>query len=453
MENTFAENKISTSKLSIDYVPIDSLILDPKNPRLHDGVQIGQLAKCIKAFGFNVPILIDQNGQVIAGHGRVLASKELGLQELPTIRIEHLTKAQAKAFQIADNRLTEISVWDDKLLAQELKELSDLQLDFSLDVIGFTVGEIDLRIESLEAKPMAEHDPADLLPPQRPALCRRGDLWLLGPHRVFCGSALNEADYAALMEGGHASMVFTDPPYNVPIEGHASGNGSIHHREFAMATGEMDEAQFSKFLNNAFHLMAQNTADGALHYICMDWRHMEELLAAGKAAYQELKNLCVWAKDNAGMGSLYRSQHELIFVFKHGTAPHRNNIQLGKYGRYRSNVWRYRGATSFGGRSNEEGNLLQLHPTVKPVAMVADAIMDCTDRNDIVLDAFLGSGTTIIAAERTGRRCYGLELDPLYVDTIIRRWEAFTGKTAQHAVTGHTFAQRDAQLMEDAHVS
>ena len=234
------------------------------------------------------------------------------------------------------------------------------------------------------------------------------------------------------MEGERAAMVFTDPPYNVKIDGHASGLGAIRHRDFAMACGEMDEVQFTKFLTDACKLLASHSTDGAIHFVCMDWRHIGELLAAGREAYSELKNVCVWTKHNAGMGSLYRSQHELVFVFKHGHAPHRNNVQLGQYGRYRSNVWSYRGANSFG-QGTEEGNLLALHPTVKPVAMVADAIMDCSARGDIVLDAFLGSGTTLIAAERTGRRCYGLELDPLYVDTIIRRWQAATGEKAKHA--------------------
>jgi hypothetical protein len=200
----------------------------------------------------------------------------------------------------------------------------------------------------------------------------------------------------------------------------------------------MSKAEFTTFLTGACGLLAGHSIDGAMHFICMDWRHMGELLAAGEAAYSELKNVCVWAKHNAGMGSLYRSQHELVFVFKHGRGSHRNNVQLGQYGRHRSNVWNYPSPNSFG-RGTDEGNLLALHPTVKPVALVADAIMDCSGRSEIVLDAFLGSGTTIIAAERTGRRCYGLEIDPIYVDTIIRRWQAFTGDEARHAQTGCRF--------------
>ena len=235
-----------------------------------------------------------------------------------------------------------------------------------------------------------------------------------------------------------AAMVFTDPPYNVPIDGHASGLGAIHHRSFPMASGEMDRTEFTTFLGEAFRNLVTFSVGGSLHYVCMDWRHLAELLAAGRSVYDELKNVCVWVKHNAGMGSLYRSQHELVFVFKEGRESHRNNVQLGRFGRNRSNVWRYPGANSFG-RCGEEGNLLALHPTVKPAAMVADAILDASGRGEIVLDAFVGSGTTMIAAERTGRRCCGLELDPRYVDTILRRWQKLTAGRARHAASGRSF--------------
>jgi DNA modification methylase len=239
-------------------------------------------------------------------------------------------------------------------------------------------------------------------------------------------------------------MIFTDPPYNVPIDGHASGLGAIRHRPFPMASGEMNEAEYTAFLAQACRNLAAFSADGSIHFVCMDWRHLDELMAAGREAYGELKNVCVWVKDNAGMGSLYRSQHEFVLVFKHGRGSHHNNVQLGQFGRNRSNVWRYPGVNSFA-RCGEEGNLLALHPTVKPVAMVADAMLDCSARGEIVLDAFLGSGTTVIAAERTGRRCYGLELDPAYVDTIIRRWQTLTGGSARHAVSGRSFDHLVAQ--------
>jgi DNA modification methylase len=345
-----------------------------------------------------------------------------------------------RAFMIADNKLTENSTWDDRLLAQQLKDLSLLGLDFSLELTGFEMAEIDLRIASLEDLPEHDDDPADILPelPASPPISKNGDLWHLGAHCVLCGNALDAGVLAMLMGQEQAAMVFSDPPYNVPIDGHASGLGAIHHRPFPMASGEMDNVAFTAFLSQACRNLAAFSADGSIHFICMDWRHVEELLAAGREAYSELKNLCIWVKDNGGMGSLYRSQHELVFVFKRGHNGHRNNVQLGQFGRNRSNVWHYPGANSFA-RCGEEGNLLALHPTVKPVAMVADAILDCSARGDIVLDGFLGSGTTVIAAERTGRCCYGLELDPLYVDTAIRRWQAMTGEKARHAASGRRF--------------
>jgi DNA modification methylase len=426
--------------LEVIYRSVEELTLDPANPRVHSKKQIRQIGNSIEAFDFNVPILVDRDGKVIVGHGRLLACREIGITEVPTICLDHLTPAQTRAFMIADNRLTEIASWDDRLLAQQLKDLSLVGLDFSVDVVGFEMAEIDLRIASLEDVPDPADDPADAVPelPARLPLSKRGDLWLLGPHRVLCGNALDAADFVTLMGGERAGVVFSDPPFNVPIDGHVSGLGAIHHRPFPMASGEMDQATFTAFLSQATQNLAAFSADGSIHFICMDWRHIEELLAAGRDAYSELKNVCVWVKDNGGMGSLYRSQHELVFVFKRGHGGHHNNVQLGRFGRNRSNIWHYPGVNSFA-RCGEEGNLLALHPTVKPVAMVADAILDCSARGDIVLDGFLGSGTTVIAAERTGRRCCGLELDPVYVDTVIRRWQALTGGSARHAASDRNF--------------
>jgi DNA modification methylase len=273
---------------------------------------------------------------------------------------------------------------------------------------------------------------------QKP-ITQPGDLWLLGKHRVLCGNALHEAFYRELLASKRASAVFSDPPYNVKIDGHATGNGSTRHREFAMASGEMSEVEFVSFLNNSLRLLAKYSAASSVHYLCMDWRHFGELLAAGRQHYDEFLNLCVWVKDNGGMGSFYRSQHELVLVFRKGR-NHRNNIQLGQFGRNRTNVWRYPGIHSLS-KEGSEGNLLELHPTVKPVAMVADAILDCTARGEIVLDAFLGSGTTLMAAERVGRICHGLEIDPLYVDVAIRRWQKFTGDSAVHAAMGKQFEE------------
>jgi hypothetical protein len=434
--------------IAVAYRAIAELRLDPKNPRVHSLRQIRQIARSIEAFGFNVPVLVDSHLKVIAGHGRILACRQLGWCEVPTIRLEHLSEAQARAFMIADNRLTENSTWDDRLLAEQLHDLSLLDLDFSLEATGFEMGEIDLRIEGLSGEPNRDADPADAIPVATvgPAVSRTGDLWLLGAHRVYCGSALDETSYVALMEGKKAAMAISDPPYNVRIAGNVSGLGAIHHREFAMASGEMNPAEFTAFLTKTCTLLARHSVDGSFHFIFMDWRHMTEMLAAGREAYTELKNLCVWAKDTAGMGSLYRSQHELVFVYRSGRGRHRNNVELGRFGRNRTNLWRYPGA--LGLRSSEEGDLTALHPTVKPVAMVADAIMDVSARGDIVLDGFLGSGTTILGAERTGRRCYGIEIDPVYVDTIVRRWQAYTGGRAKNAASGRYFGNLETEMEE-----
>jgi len=397
----------------------------------------------MESFGFNVPVLIDESGKIIAGHGRVLAAQALGWTEVPAIQLAHLSAVQQRAFAIADNRLTENSSWDEELLAESLRELASLDLDFSLEVTGFTMAEIDLKIEGIGA-PAENEDPADIIVENAgPAISALGDLWQLDKHRLICGDALQLESFRLLMNGRSAHMVFTDPPYNVKVDGHCTGLGSVRHREFPMASGEMSVTEFTNFLATACRLMAQHSADGSLHYICMDWRHAGELLAAGTQAYRELKNICVWVKDNGGMGSLYRSQHELIFVYKKGKAPHRNNIQLGKYGRYRTNVWRYPGANSLS-RESGENNPLAMHPTVKPVALIADAIMDSSARGDIVLDPFLGSGSTVLAAERVGRWCYGMELDPLYADLAIRRWQHHTGKQAIHIASGQSFNEMEA---------
>lgn len=428
--------------LTVKYQSIAILKPHPRNPRLHSKRQIRQIAESISQFGFNVPLLTDRHHQVVAGHGRLLAAQLLGLLEAPVIQLEALTEAQCRAFAIADNRLSENSTWDETLLAESLKALAAVDLDFDIEATGFTIGEIDLRIEGLTAASV-DTDPADELPAptNQPPVSVIGNLWQLGRHRILCGDALSADAYAALMQDKKAALVFTDPPYNVPIDGHATGNGKVRHREFAMASGEMSQEQFTQFLETSLGLLAKNTKAGAMHFVCMDWRHQLELLNAAQSIYSELKNLCVWVKDNGGMGSLYRSQHELIFVFKHGKGSNRNNVQLGKYGRNRTNVWKYPGVNTFG-RKGDEGDLLALHPTVKPVALVADAILDCSARGEIVLDAFLGSGTTLIAAERVGRKCYGIELDPRYVDTIIQRWQRHTGEDAILVPTGERFNKR-----------
>jgi DNA modification methylase len=395
----------------------------------------------MSCFGFVSPALINANAEIIAGHARVEAAKALGLKRIPCIRVEHLSKAQEKAYRLADNRLAELATWDHDLLAKELQVLTEMDLDFSIEDIGFNTAEFDLIIEGDDRK--QRPDPADEVPPpvvDRPAVAQAGDLWQLGPHGLFCGDARDARSFERLMGAEKAQIGFADPPYNVPIHGHASGLGRTRHREFAMAAGEMSSNEYLDFLESSCANLVAFTVDGAIHFICMDWRHAKPLLIAGERVYSELKNICVWNKDNGGMGSLYRSKHEFIFVFKAGTAPHINNIELGRSGRYRTNVWDYPGVNSFrNGRDDE----LAMHPTVKPVALVADAIRDCSKRGGIVLDPFAGSGTTLIAAEKTGRRAAAIELDPLYVDTAIRRWQAFTGKPAIHAETGLSFAEAE----------
>ena len=309
-----------------------------------------------------------------------------------------------------------------------------LTLDFDLEITGFETAEIDLMLQEEDA----EEEEPELPPLAQQAISREGDVWLLGEHRLLCGNSLDASSYRILMNGKQASMIFTDPPYNVPVQGHVTGQAQ--HREFAMASGEMSPEAFTQFLSQVCVLMATHSTDGSLHYICMDWRHMGELIEAGKI-YTKFQNLCVWVKDNGGMGSLYRSRHELVFVFKQGKASHKNNVALGSHGRYRTNVWEYAGANSFGRTSGEEGNLLEHHPTPKPVQMIADAILDCTQRGNIILDPFLGSGSTLLAAERVGRVCFGIEIDPLYVDLTFRRFQQWTGQEAVHAETGLTFTQ------------
>jgi len=420
-------------------VRIDHIERDPGNPRVHSDKQIRQIAASITEFGFTVPLLLDAQRRIIAGHGRLEAAKLIAMREVPTISLTHLTPLQSRALMIADNKLSANADWDENLLAQQFATLSEADLNFDLEITGFETAEIDMFVEGLNM-PEDDADRADQLPAEhdQSPVSVPGDVWRLNEHLVSCANALDLRAYARLMGRRKAAAIFTDPPFNLRINGHVGGLGKIRHREFAQASGEMSEAEFADFLERALGNGAKFSRDGAIHFVAMDWRHLSELLAAGRKVFTEVKNLCVWTKNNGGMGSFYRSQHELFLVFKSGNGPHRNNFELGQYGRYRTNVWQYPGATSFS-RSGEEGNLLALHPTVKPVRLVADAILDVTKRGDIVLDQFLGSGTTVIAAEKTGRVCYGLEIDPLYVDTVVRRWQTFSGKTAIHNDSGRAF--------------
>ena len=435
---------LEESKLFIIYQKIDQLRPYPNNARTHSKRQLQQIKASVSEFGFTNPVLVDRNNMIVAGHGRVEAAKLLGITEVPMIRLDQLTKEKIRAYIIADNKLAENAGWDKEILATELEYLMTLEeMDFDVTITGFEVAEIDMILEEVKNTP----DPEDELPAiaeGSAAVTQPGDLWQCGKHRILCGNSLHEASYQSLLGTRRAAAVFTDPPYNVKIDGHATGNGAVRHREFAMASGEMSEAEFVAFLHNVCRLLAKYGAPGSVHFVCMDWRHLSELLAAGKQNFVEVLNLCVRVKDNGDMGSFYRSQHELVMVFRKGKS-HRNNVQLGQYGRYRTNVWQYPGIHSLS-KQCEEGNLLALHPTVKPVAMVADAILDCTARGEIVLDAFLGSGTTLMAAERVGRICCGIEIDPIYVDVAIRRWQKYTGEAAIHATTGKRFEEIAAEM-------
>ncbi|MCK1397412.1 site-specific DNA-methyltransferase [Bradyrhizobium sp. 4] len=425
------------SDFRVEHLGIAELKPNPANARRHSRKQLHQIAASIREFGFNSIVVADEEGVILVGHGRIEGARLAGLERVPVLRVGHLTPAQKTAFSLADNKVALNSDWDTDQLRVLWRELTGAEVNFDLEVTGFETAEIDLLVdgEAMREKP----DRSDLVSPVRSdAVSRIGDLWTLGEHRLLCGDACDAASFADLMDGDQARLVFTDPPYNVRIDGHVSGLGAVKHREFKMASGEMSSAEFAGFLAMVFGNMAQVSLDGAIHFICMDWRHLGEVLKAAGGVYSELKNVCVWNKSNGGMGSFYRSKHELVFVYKVGQAAHLNTIELGKHGRYRTNVWDYAGANSF--RSGRDAEL-EMHPTVKPTALVIDAIKDCSRRGDIVLDPFCGSGTTIMAAQKCRRRARAIELDPLYVDVAIRRWQAYTGQPATMALTGESFTE------------
>lgn len=398
------------------------------NARTHSPKQVRQIADSIRRFGFVNPVLIDAEGEVIAGHGRLAAAQLLGLTEVPVLPVTHLSPAEKRAYVLADNRLAEKAGWDKEILAIELQALVDL--DFEVEVVGFELAEIDLildedRLRRSGAKP----EDADAVPAVAlgPAITQPGEIWRLGAHRLICGDARDPQALTKLLGEDEVDLIFTDPPYNVAVDGHVGGLGKVKHREFAFAAGEMSPEEFTTFLREALAPAAARCRDGAIAYVCMDWRHMREMLAAGDAVFHELKNLCVWNKTNGGMGSFYRSKHELVFVWKVQPGRHVNSFGLGDTGRYRTNVWDYAGVNTFSASRDED---LKMHPTVKPVALVGDAIRDCSKRGDIILDMFGGSGSTLIAADQAGRRARLIEYDPHYCDVIVARWEKLTGKTA-----------------------
>ena len=423
-------------RTEIELIAVSALKPYAGNARTHSKAQVKQIARSIERFGFTNPVLVDDDNGIIAGHGRVLAATLLNIAEVPCLRLNSLSNADKRAYILADNKLALNAGWDKELLAIELQGL--IEANYDIDVTGFSVAEIDIVVGEARDAAAEGSDAAEDAIPERAsvAVSRAGDIWQLGRHRLICGDAQASQSFLALLGDDKVDAVFTDPPYNVPIDGHVGGKGEVKHREFAFGAGEMSKQAFTEFLTTTLGHTAAAARNGAICFVCMDWRHMGELLAAGEQVFSELKNVCVWNKTNGGMGTFYRSKHEMVFVFKVGTAPHLNTFGLGNGGRYRTNVWDYAGISSMSKTRAEE---LAMHPTVKPVALVADAILDVTKRGSLVLDPFGGSGTTLVAAEKTGRVARLIEFDPLYCDVIVRRFEAYTGKRAVLASSGESF--------------
>lgn len=409
----------------VTYMSTDLLVPYTNNARTHSDKQIEQIANSIQRFGFNNPILVDHNNVVIAGHGRLLAAKKIGLDKVPTLKLEHMSEKDKKAYILADNKLAENAGWDNQILKLELEGLIEFDTDFDLTITGFSTPEIDLIFHD-DNNPKPQEIEALSEDIDIPARVEQGDLWQLGNHYLYCGDSLLDESYKILLGDKKANMVFTDPPYNVRVDGHVGGKGKIKHDEFAFASGEMSTNEFIDFLETSFKHLKDYSTNGSLHFVCMDWRHSYEILQASQKHYAECKNICVWNKQIGGMGSLYRSQHEFIYVFKNGTKPHINNIELGKHGRNRTNIWDYPGA----GACSVHRNDLKFHPTVKPVSLIADAIRDCSKQGHIILDNFAGSGSTLLAAEKTKRKAYLIEYEPKYCDVILWRYEQETGLKA-----------------------
>ncbi len=417
--------------LSVEYRRLSELRAYERKLRVHPAKQRAKMQASLARYGQLLPVLIDHENVIIDGHLVVEMLSEVGADQAAVVVIKNRNPAEIKAIRLMLNRLPQDGGWNNTDLKAEFEDL--LAVSFDMSLTAFDTPEIDMAL-SIDDPSSGEVEDAPPKPADGPTVAQPGEIWALGDHRVACGDARDAQLLARLMDGASAQTVFTDPPYNVRIGGFVVGKG--RHREFGFASGEMSKPEFTAFLTEVMTLLDAGLADGAVAFVCMDWRHVEELLAAVNAVGLTMLNLCVWSKTNPGMGSLYRSQHELVFVLKKGAAPHLNNVELGKHGRARSNLWTYRGMSSFGA---DRDALLGSHPTVKPVALVADAIKDVSRRRDLVFDPFLGSGTTLVAAHRTGRRCYGVELDPAYVDVIIRRWEAETGGAAVLMSSGETF--------------
>jgi DNA modification methylase len=421
----------------IVHLPVTDLIPYVKNAKRHSASQIKKLQQSITAFGFTNPILLSSTNEVITGHGRLEAAKKMGIPLVPTIRLDHLSIDQCRALRISDNRLAELADWDYELLHPELMELTEL--NFSTEIMGFDTPDIDAMELQLQPKQAAKDELPAL--PIKP-VTRLGDIWQIGPHRIICGDAKYEATFQLVLKSRKAEMVITDPPYGVSIQRHVCGLGKVQHREFVEGSINVTESSLGQMFSSMAKSLVNSSIDGSIHMIFMDWAHLQLLMNSCSPHYSELKNICVWAKTNAGMGSLWRSQHELVAVYKNGTSKHINNVELGKHGRYRTNIWNYAGMNAF---SKDRDELLASHPTVKPVALVADAIRDCSSRGGLILDPFSGSGTTMIAAHETGRHAAVIELDPIYVDLAITRMKKLTGLEAIHTESGMTFEEMSVE--------
>lgn len=428
--------------IEIQYLPLEQIKLGEIKLRRHTRRQINKLCRNIDKFGFLVPVIIDANDVLITGHGRIEAARQLGLDRVPTIRATHLTAEELRAFAIADNRLSELSEWDSKVLKSELGFLIGLDIEFDVEMTGFELPEIEVILAADDDQAAGDTDD-DPVPLGARPVTRLGDVWISsdGTVTIICGDSRSEDTYRLLLRGELADLIVTDPPYNCAINGFASGNGKAQRREFHEASGEMSTAEFRQFLHDILGLYTVFGKDGSLHYVFMDWRNIDLLIGVGRDIYQVFINLGVWRKTTGGMGGLYRSAHELCAIFRKGDAQHVNNVQLGRFGRNRSNVWTHQGANTF--RKGRDADLAA-HPTVKPVELIKDIIKDASHRNGLVLDAFLGSGTTLLAALRTGRRGAGIEIDPLYVDVAIRRIQEATGVKFVQRETGETFDDRAA---------
>lgn len=421
--------------LFITNTPIEQIKFYANNAKEHSQKQIAQIAESIRQFGFNNPILIDESGEIIAGHGRMAAAQILGLETVPTIRLSHLSDAQKMAYRLADNKIAENGGWNIELLKLELEKIESSCEDMDLSVTGFDSIELDTMFNADTTKTADTKTNAVPYILENEVITRPGDIWQMGPHLIICGNSLDADTFTSLMGNDLADMILQDPPFNVPVNGHVCGAGTVKHKEFAMASGEMSPDEFTEFLRKNFALCAQFSRNGALHYNFMDWRHQTEIVAAGRATFTDFINMCVWVKSSGGMGSLYRSQHELCFIFRNGKVGHTNNVELGRHGRYRTNVWQYAGVNAFGRHKGD----IRMHPTVKPVEMLQDAILDVTRRGEIVLDSFLGSGSTLIAAHKSHRICRGIEYEPLYIDTTIRRFQELFGIDAVHIQSCKTY--------------